>query len=314
MKKSEYLNEVLETHKMSKIQTLVDKYKRKRIEIEGAIEEHYGSDIYNVFISGSFAKHTATNIKFDMDVVVPFKKNSFSTLQEMIDDVHDFLYEKYDKRNLAKVIKQKVSVGITFNKDEDGDQIQIDVVPGREVNLYEYRETNDLNLYFNEDHWGFKKGTWTKTNIRAQIENIEGKKSERDIIRLLKIWKKRLNKDYKSFMIELFVIKAFEKYTGCNDLWSRLKHAMQYIADNVTNENFSLIDPGNSNNNVLSSLDAYKKQSLSSEMQNIISNVEHDENWLRTYFPTNEKYKKTEKEKGFGLDVVSYPPTAKRFG
>jgi len=312
MNKNEYLKEVLDTHKMSKIQSLVDKYKGKRDEIVSAIEEHYGADMYKTFMSGSFAKHTATNIKFDMDIVVPFKKGSFDTLQDMFDDVYTFLHDKY--KNEAEILKQKVSTGITFNPDSDGDIIQIDVVPGRELNQDDYEDSNDLNLYFNEDHWGFKKGTWTKTNIQAQIDNIKGKQSEREIIRLLKIWKKRLNKDYKSYMIELFVIKAFNNYSGSSDLWERLKFAMQYIADNVIDEKFTLVDPGNSNNDVLSSMEDYKKQNLANDMNSIITNVEsYDEN-IKVYFKVNEKYKSSEREKGFGENVVSYPPTGKRFG
>jgi hypothetical protein len=312
MSKTEYLKEVLDTHKMSKIQTLVDKYNSKRNEVENAIKEHYDSKIYNVFISGSFAKHTATNIKFDMDVVVPFKRDSFDTLEKIFDDVYVFLSDKFNGK--AKIRKQKVSVGIIFNKDNDEDEIPIDVVPGRELNKDEYKTTNDLNLYFNEDHWGFKKGTWTKTNIQAQIDNIKGKQSEREIIRLLKIWKKNSNKDYKSFMIELFVIKAFENYTESSDLWTRLKYAMQYIADNVTNNNFSLIDPGNSNNDLLAKMDSVIKQKLANDMKNIISNVEINDDSLKIYFPVNEKYQNSKQEKGFGENVVSYPPTAKRFG
>ena len=312
MNKSDYLKDVLETHKMSKIQTLVNKYNDKRSKIESSIKEHYGSNMYSSFMSGSFAKHTATNIKFDMDVVIPFKRDSFDTLQNMFDDIYTILANTYT--DAQEIRKQKVSVGITFKKDDDGDQVQIDVVPGRELTKDDYKDSNDLHLYFNDDHWGFKKGTWTKTNIQAQIDNIKGKKSEREVIRLLKIWKKRLNKDYKSFMLELFVIKSFTNYEGSNDLWERLKHAMQYIADHITDDNFKLIDPGNSNNDVLSSMDSFKKQLLASDMLSIISNVESNDENIKVYFKKNEKFQSNDRQKGFGENVISYPPTGKRFG
>lgn len=311
MNKNEYLKEVLETHKMSKIQVLVDKYQKKRTEIANAIESHYGSYMYNAFMSGSFAKHTATNIKFDMDIVVPFKRDSFGTIQEMFDSLYEFLSSRYKD---ADVRKQKVSIGVTFNPDNDGDQIQIDVVPGRELNQNDYPDSHDLNLYFNEDHWGFTKGTWTKTNIQSQIENIKGKKDEREVIRLLKIWKKRHGKDYKSFVLELFVLKAFSNYSGDNGLWDRLKYAMQYIADNIISDNFSLVDPGNSNNNVLSSMESYKKQNLANDMRCIIDNVQLNDENIQVYFKINERFRKNNDEGGFGENVVSYPPTGKRFG
>ena len=133
--KNKYLDEVLQTHKMHHIQKFVDKVKAKREEIKQLISDHYGSKKYTAFNSGSIAKHTATNIKFDMDVVEPFKHDSFDTLQNMFDDVYSTLAEKYGD----VVRKQKVSIGLEFPK-EDGDElpVQIDVVPGRELSDDDY--------------------------------------------------------------------------------------------------------------------------------------------------------------------------------
>ena len=187
--KSEHLQSVLDTHKMAHIDELVTKHKNKRDEIKEALEEKYSENIYSPLNSGSFGKHTAINIKFDLDIIVPFKKNSFSTLQEMFDDVFDFLEEKY--KDIATIRKQKVSIGVIFDEDSEGDSVNIDVVPGRELSQDDYKESKDLNLYFNEDHWGFTKGTYTKTNIQAQIDHIKSKENERKIIRLFKVWKHR---------------------------------------------------------------------------------------------------------------------------
>lgn len=312
-----HLNDVIESHKMSHIQTFVDKVKEKRDEIKEKLSEHYGSDKYSSLNSGSMAKHTATNIKFDIDVVEPFKHSSFTTLETMFNDVYNFLNEEYGEQ--ATVRKQKVSVGIEFPKEaEDAGPIQIDIVPGRELNDDAYPDTHDLNLYFNEDHWGFKKGSRQKTNIYQQIEYIKGKADERKIIRLLKIWKKHHSKDYKSFMLELFCIKALESYTGKNEIWERLKYTMEYIRDNVEKETFCLTDPGNSSNNVLSTMDSFKRTSLKNEMVNMLSNIEaNDSCFLPYYFPKNEKYIE-KKNEGYGITekqgVVSYPRTPERFG
>src|SRR5690606_16725566 len=124
--KQKHLEKVLETHRMSHINDLLDKYKQKREEVKEALEEKYKENIYRHINSGSYAKHTAINIKFDLDIVTPFKRNSFSTLEEMFDDVYEFLKEKYE--NEATIRKQKVSIGIEFNEDEDGHIIKIDVV------------------------------------------------------------------------------------------------------------------------------------------------------------------------------------------
>lgn len=313
---SAHLQSVLDTHKMSHIQSFVDKVKKKRNEIVDNINSHYStSQRYHAFNSGSMAKHTATNIKFDMDVVIPFKHSAFSTLEEMFNDLYDFLYEEYGAT--ATVRKQKVSIGIEYPVEEgDEKPIQVDIVPGRELSDDDYSTSHNLNLYFNADHWGFKKGSRQKTNIQKQIDHISGRHNERKIIRLLKIWKKQNSKDYKSFMLELFCIKALD---GCDSgsLWDDLKHAMEYIRDNVESESFHLYDPGNSANDIMASLSTGDKASLKSDMMTLLNNIElFPETYLPFYFHVNEKY--LGEEQGFQKkehnNNPSYPRTPQRFG
>ena len=153
--KNKHLGEVLDTHKMCHVQDFVNKVKKRREEIKAKMHDHYGCDKYSSFGSGSFAKHTATNVKFDLDLVEPFKYNAFGTLQEMFDSVHDFLADEY-KNTGVTIRKQKVSIGVSF-PIEEGDEkpVELDVVPGRELNNNDYSDSYNLNLCFNEDHWGF---------------------------------------------------------------------------------------------------------------------------------------------------------------
>ena len=105
--KNKHLKEVLDTHKMCHVQDFVNKVKNRREEIKSKMYSHYGNDKYPSFGSGSFAKHTATNVKFDLDLVEPFKHDAFGTLQEMFDSVHNFLAEEY-KNTGVTIRKQKV--------------------------------------------------------------------------------------------------------------------------------------------------------------------------------------------------------------
>lgn len=286
--KPQHLQQVLETHRMSHIEKLLDKYKEKRKEVKEALEENYKEKIYNPINSGSYAKHTAINIKFDLDIVVPFKRDSFDTLEGMFDDVYDFLYEKY--KDEAEVKKQKVSIGIVFDADEDGDEINIDVVPGRELNQDQYADDNNLNLYVNSQYGLLDEKSYIQTNIQAQIDHIKGKSNERNILRLLKIWKFTNNETYKSFFLELITIKAFEKEDIEGNLWDKLKSVMEYIRDNITKDNFTLKDPGNSNNDVADTLNYAEKYNLSSTMSTIIDNIENNSDNIKTYFPINEDF------------------------
>jgi len=309
-----HLAECLTTHKMRHIKNVVDAFNEKASEIIEKLTKNYGQATYGIFKSGSFAKHTAINTKFDIDLVVPFKYSRFKTLEEMYDDVHNFLEKEY--KNKAVVRRQKVSIGVEFPTHIDNFPIKFDIVPGRELNEGDYCNTHDLNLYFNESHWGFSKGSRQKTNIYKQIKHIEGKTDERSIIRLLKIWKYSLKKDYKSFIIELFTIKAMSYYTGENVLWQKLKHVMSYINQNVNNDGFQLIDPGNSNNNVLSSMSPTQRILLANDMKTIIDNVSTEHKNATYYFPINDKFKSKDDNfyKQKQTSGPSYPPTGQRFG
>lgn len=315
--KQEHLNDVLETHRMAQITELIDKYKTKRDEVKEALEDNYTSAIYSPLNSGSFAKSTAINSKFDLDIVVPFKKNSFDTLENMFDNLFDFLHEKYNEQ--ATVRKQKVSIGIEFYSDEDGDVISLDIVPGRELNQDQYRDDKNMNLFVNSKYGLLSEKTYIQTNIQSQIDHIKAKENERKIIRLLKIWKNSNNENYKSFLLELITIKAFDKTDISGNLWEKLKTVMNYIKENVSDNDFKLIDPGNSNNNVMETLESTERTNLERRMETIVKNIEDNSENIKTYFPINEKFEdKISSKESYGIKGASISPSIpsdnQRFG
>jgi len=223
----------------------------------------------------------------------------------MADDIYDFFNTEYEDDELLNAIKQRVSIGLIFQID--GDQIDMDIVPGREINKDEYTTTNDLKLYVRA-----KDGlpaTSTKTNIKKHIDFISGKNAERDIIRLLKIWKRSNNRDYKSFLIELLTIKAFDEKSDIpTGLWEKLKFVLEYITDNI--ETLQLRDPANSNNIVSDTMDAFQKQSLSSDTRNILERIEENSDYIKTYFPINDDFPcedvtENKMEKSSGATILS---------
>lgn len=323
MNKKEYLESVIDSYKMSKEEKLLEKHKTKKEEIKEALEKKYKENIYSPFNSGSYAKNTAINTKFDFDMVTPFKRNAFGasgTLEQMYNDVYDFLYEKY--KDEATVIKQKVSIGLEFNSDKDGDSIKIDIVPGREYNQEQYNDDKNLNLYVYKQYGNFEKGSdRIKTNIQAQIDNIRGradkeKDSIRKIIRLLKVWKTNAEREYsKSFFLELITIRAFDDGKIEGNLWDKLKTTLEYIRDNVTKGGFTLKDPGNSSNNLADTLTNYEKQQLSEDMKNMLDRIlDKDEN-IKIYFPENKNFNKEKEEDRCQTNsAMPIPPPKLNFG
>ena len=323
MDKNLHLESVIKTHQITKEEQLLNKYKEKNKEVKEALEKEYGENIYSPFNSGSYAKNTAINTKFDFDLVAPFKRNAFGsngTLKEMYEDVYKFLYEKY--KNVAEVKKQKVSIGLDFYADIDGDKVKIDVVPGRELKQNQYEDDENLNLYVYSKYGSIEAGSERiKTNVKAQLNNIKNratveKDSIRKIIRLLKVWK--FNKGTyptKSFFLELITLRTFDNKDVTGSLWDKLKIVLEYIRDNVTDESFKLTDPGNSSNDLMDTLESWEKQNLSNDMKNMIDRIDENDENIKTYFPENPKFEEDEnKYQNKGNGLFSSPPKNERFG
>lgn len=295
MNKNNYLNRVLESYRMSHVNDLMAKYVEKREVVKNALQEKFKDQIATRAInSGSYAKHDAINTKFDLDVCQPFKRDAFSTLEEMADAVFDFFYSEFEDDDLVtyKTRKQRVSTGITFVID--GDEIQMDIVPGRELLADDYTETNRLNLHVRAKL--LQPASTTQTNIQEHINLVKGKNSERSIIRLLKIWKSNKNQSrVKSFFVELITIRAFENCSEVpSGIWEQLKMVLEYVRDNV--QTIRLVDPANSNNVVSDTMTDSEKLNLHYDMKQILEHVEQNAENLKIYFPVNDDFDVDEEE------------------
>lgn len=290
--KNQHLNDVLESHRMKHIQDKMKKYLEKRDEIKDALEEKYKRKIVvRAINSGSYAKHTAINIKFDIDICQPFKRDSFQTLEQMADDIYDFFKNDYEDNDIIEVRKQRVSTGVIFWIG--GESVPMDITPGRELDQESFNDKY-LNLFVRAK--GENPATHTQTNISKHIELIQGKTDERRVIRLLKIWKNKHNLNIKSFFLELITIRAFEKNKNSlpYDQWGKLKMTMEFIRDNV--ETIKLVDPANSSNIVSNTLDDDEKKQFAKDMKNALEQIEESEKRIGYYFSANDKFVKKENE------------------
>lgn len=315
--KNRHLECVLDSHKAAKETALLDKYEQKKKGVVAALKERYGSNLYEPFLAGSFAKRTSINLKFDFDLMAPFKRNAFATLEDMYTSVYGFLCEKY--KDEATVRRQKVSIGIDFHADSDGHTVKIDVVPGRELNLNQYSEDNQLNLYVYSQFGNIRQGSdRLKSNVKAQIHHIRQQADKdfvRQNVRLLKVWKLYGKKDPKSFFLELITIRAFSDKDIAGGLWEKLKAVMEYIRDNV--ERVALPDPGNQSNNMADTLTDVQKRVLSQDMKYMIDQIEANSDMIKNYFPLNLSHpcpsEKNTPRYGVREAAVSVPPLT-RFG
>ncbi|CAG0954446.1 hypothetical protein FLAV_00366 [Flavobacteriales bacterium] len=286
--KKQHLDCVLKSHNIENNETLITNYRAKRDEVKNDLLEKYKGKIYSPFNSGSYKKKTAVNIKFDIDLVIPFKKNGADTLETIFTEIFNYFDQDYRKKDstLIGVNKQKVSIGLEFMVD--GQILYLDIVPGREVNDYE--KDGDLNLYVNDTMGLIQKASCIKSNIQKQIEKIRDNSEARDGIKLLKVWKRRNNINVKSFFLELISIKAIEDHKGTvpNDNWNKLKYILEFIRDNV--ETVSLVDPGNSNNVVSDALEDFEKKNISENIKWMLQDIENNDSSIERHFPKNTEF------------------------
>ena len=198
------------------------------------------------------------------------------------------------------VRKQKVSIGMKFNID--GDEFDMDVVPGRErPNNSDYNTNNtDLSLHIHPPNRSKKEidknKTRIKTNIKKHIDLLSGteRTHERKVTKLLKVWKtERKNKSggklIKSFMMELYTKEAFDAADDLpSGLWEKVKMVMNHIIDNIKDND--LVDPANSSNIVSNSMSDTAKSDTRRDMKQTIKDVDDDSDTIQDYFPINDDY------------------------
>ena len=177
-----------------------------------------------VFQSGSSAKGTAIKGKSDVDIFISIKSSCNTTLENMFNSLGNAMtIAGYNVR------RQNVSIGIKV-----GD-IDVDLVPGKK----DTGNTNYHKLYVS------KKGSWTQTNVKLQIRNIQESRRAK-FIQLTKIWRDCHHLEFPSINIELAVIEALKGYPYDTDLNTGFLRVLKYIRDNIMT--LRLVDPGNSAN------------------------------------------------------------------
>lgn len=227
--------------------------------------------------TGSFYKRTAINSNYDLDIVLPFRKNSYASLEEMYYDVYEVVGKAFGDR--ATVTKQTKAIGITF--ENNGNPIHFDVVPGREINNYAVEK--DLNLYVKPD-WIWQKGSSFKTNVGVQKTMTVNKPEARTVIKLLKTYRDRNSLPLPTLMVEQCVVDAlsennFGVYASPTE---NLLNCMDFISKKMQQK--SLIDIANSNNNLHDKITDMQKNYISNQLRKDIQRIEEDPRYMKEIF------------------------------
>lgn len=249
-----FLENLLETQVLE--QDELDILISRRDEVEAVLRDTFGVDPI-VKHGGSKAKNTMIQESYDLDIVCYFLSDSEKTLKDIYEETSTALKTKYyveEKKSAIRIIKSR----------DTGDIIDfhIDVVPGKFIN----EDNEDCFLYQNID-----ERYRLQTNIKKHISFVKDS-GQVEIIKLAKLWKKRWGLEFKTFVLEVFIVN---KITGQAPLQSRFKNFLQKVVDEI--EECRLVDPANTANVVSELLNAQEKTFIKNKAKECVDLIEDGE-------------------------------------
>lgn len=274
----EYLKNVLFESHLNKNPGLLESVQLFRGKVKQWLSEQFGDSLVCFpEDTGSFIKRTAIHSKYDLDIVLPFKYDSYGTLEEMYNHTHDVIYKKFG--DAAMVSKQTRAIGLTFEKDEQ--IIHFDIVPGREIN--DYNRDKDLNLYVRPD-WAWQRGSSFKTNIHTQRQMTTNKPEERRAIKLLKLYRQRNGLSLPKIIIEQGVVEALSNnnYGSYSSDTENLLNSMCFIAKKLGQKTF--FDHANTNNNLNDKMSDSDRSYFSNQLLNDVEKIEKNTRYIKEIF------------------------------
>ncbi|MCK4642910.1 hypothetical protein KAU32_04670 [bacterium] len=225
----EFLEDLLSKQKLSEEE--VEKLKENRDKVEKILREHIGNSP-KIRYAGSKAKHTMIKESYDLDIICYFLSDNSASLKDIYSQVLNILQDNYVVQCKKSAIRIKYPID---NYAES--KFHIDVVPGKYVD----NTNTDCFLYISNN-----EGERIKTNLEEHISYISNSGC-RDLIKLAKLWKVRNNLEFKTFILEIFVIKIFENYNK-ESLASDFVYLLKRLYSDI--ETIALTDPANLNNKV----------------------------------------------------------------
>jgi hypothetical protein len=228
--------------------------------------------------TGSFSKRTAINSTYDIDIVLPLKKeNSFGNMKNLSDGVHDKIDELFGEN--ASVKKSKRGTTIVFQ--DNTSKHSFDIVYGKEIRCY--AKDKKLNLYTRPDFF-WQQGTCFKTNIGIQKGITFNQPKAREVIKVLKKYFDKNNLRIETTLMDQLVVEALSEknYGSSCSTFENFLNSLEYISTKLSNK--SIKDYANSNNNLLNKLTYTEKVTLLNFINSDLKKIQANEYYIRDIF------------------------------
>jgi predicted small metal-binding protein len=209
-----YLQQLLKDQMLSPAE--VSALEAHREEVENYLRKEFGAEPV-IRYGGSKAKNTMVKECYDLDIICYFPGTNQDSLAEIRKKVFTHLDKEYklkDKTTAIRILDLKHPVHPA--------EYHIDVVPGCFVD----GKSGDANLPLTK---GDKK--CLKTNIDKHVEAVS-KSDCREIIKLGKIWAKRHGIDFRTFVMENFIIDKLAGFQGKDNL----EKSFAYVLNALSND------------------------------------------------------------------------------
>lgn len=239
MTPEKFLQELLESQNLSDVQEQALQANKK--EVTDFLRAKFG-DAPKIKYAGSREKGTMIAEQYDLDTVCYFPSDDARSLKEIREDVSTHLKTKYLIQSKASAERITNLRGATMTND-----YHIDVVPGRFI-----ENSNDVFL-----HVAYGEKERMQTNLKVHIDHIANSGCV-PVIRLAKLWACRNKIGIKTFILELFVVRALSNSHSKTNLTKSFRQVLQALKDDFGT--LQLVDPANSNNVVSRLVNASEKE------------------------------------------------------
>jgi hypothetical protein len=228
-----YLDDVLASQDVPEL--VMEMLRTRRELLESSLRGRWACGNPRFYYGGSLGKKTMIASQFDLDLVVYFPATAtYSGLQ-----IFELVERRLREAGHA-ALRHNVAIRLQYVAG-----FHVDVVPGTAVDdSYEYARL-----------WAIEAGRPRLTSIRRHIRMVR-ESGQRDVIRLLKLWRWRHRVPVGSFALELATMQALGSDGG--GLEDRFRRALEFLRDRFMEAR--LVDPANPENDISEDLDYAAKR------------------------------------------------------
>lgn len=253
MSNEDYLGKLLASQNLTSNQ--IENLKNQRDAIVEEIEDEIGGNP-TLFNSGSYAKGTMIQASYDLDIVLYWAYNFQYSPRNLYIEIGRLL-----QSNSRHPKSKKVGWEIPFPGN-----FHIDVIPGKKIlnkptYAYLYNYDNDSRF---------------QSSVKKHVSFVKNAKRQ-DVIRLMKLWKKRKNVPIKTFILEYIVIEAC-KGLSRNSLEPQLEAVFGFIYDGILS--IRITDLANSQNIIINDITSEEKHRI----RNLANQALEAGSWSQVFF------------------------------